>query len=146
MVQLATESKHHEPIFRVAVEGESRDLHPILRDETDRIAAEALRNAFRHAQARQIEVEIRYDDEQFRLRVRDDGKGIEPAIRAQQGREGHYGLPSMRERAKIVGAKLAVWSEVDAGTELELQLSAGVAYTAGRKHFWWRVFAAKAKG
>lgn len=49
-------------------------MHPILRDEIYRIAAEALRNAFSHAQARSIEVEIRYDDDQFRLRVRDDGK------------------------------------------------------------------------
>src|SRR5208283_1492584 len=74
--ELGTDSAQHRPAFRVAVEGEVRNLHPILRDETCKIAAEALRNAFRHSQARQIEVEIRYDTEQFRLRVRDDGKGI----------------------------------------------------------------------
>src|SRR5208283_4525453 len=66
------------PAFRVTVEGEPRDLHPILRDEIYRIAAEALRNAFHHAQAQHLEVEIRYDDQQFRMRVRDDGKGIDP--------------------------------------------------------------------
>ena len=66
--------------FRVTVEGVARDLHPILRDEVYKIAAETLRNAYRHSQARQIEVEIRYDDGKFRLRVRDDGKGIDPAI------------------------------------------------------------------
>jgi signal transduction histidine kinase len=77
--------------FRVAVEGESRDLHPILRDEIYRIAAEGLRNAFRHARARQIEVEIRYDDQQFRLRIRDDGRGMDQAV--LPGREEHYGLP-----------------------------------------------------
>ncbi|HVO63188.1 MAG TPA: two-component regulator propeller domain-containing protein, partial [Terriglobales bacterium] len=69
--ELATDATEQRPVFRVAVEGESRHLYPILRDETYKIAAEALRNAFRHAQAQQIEVEIRYDDEQFRLRVRD---------------------------------------------------------------------------
>ena len=78
---LATSSRRRErstaPDFSVAVEGETRDLHPIVRDEIYKIAAEALRNAFRHAQAGRIEVEIRYDDEQFRLRVRDDGKGID---------------------------------------------------------------------
>ncbi len=79
--ELATESTNdRRTAFRVAVEGESRNLHPILRDEVYRIAAEALRNAFRHAQARHVEVEIRYDNEQFRLRVRDDGKGIDPAV------------------------------------------------------------------
>ena len=70
------------PALRVAVEGQPRDLHPILRDEIYKIAAEALRNAFRHAQARRLEVEIRYDDEQFRLRVRDDGRGIDAAVLA----------------------------------------------------------------
>jgi signal transduction histidine kinase len=66
--ELVTESTKVRPAFRVAVEGESRNLHPIIRDEIYKIAAEALRNAFRHAQARQVEVEIRYDKEQFRLR------------------------------------------------------------------------------
>ena len=93
-----------------------------------KIAAEALRNAFRHAQARQVEVEIRYDKEQFRLRVRDDGKGIDAAVLSRQSREGHYGLPGMRERASIMGAKLTVWSEVDAGTEVELRVPASIAY------------------
>ena len=69
-------SNHRPATFRVSVEGRPRDLHPILRDEIYKIAAEALRNAFHHAQAKQVEVEIRYDDE-FRLRVRDDGKGMD---------------------------------------------------------------------
>ena len=64
------------PHSSVAVEGQTRDLHPIVRDEIFKIAAEALRNAFRHAHAGRVEVEIRYDEEQFRLRVRDDGRGI----------------------------------------------------------------------
>jgi signal transduction histidine kinase len=143
--ELATDSSEHGPPFRVAVEGQSRNLHPILRDEVYKIAAEALRNAFRHGQARQVEVEIRYDTEQFRLRVRDDGKGIDPAVLAQQGRGGHYGLPGMRERAKLMGAKLTVWSEVDAGTEVELRVPASVAYTAARKGSWLsRTLAGKA--
>ena len=91
--ELAADSSGHRPAFRVAVEGQSRDLHPILRDEVYKIAAEALRNAFQHANAKQVEVEIRYDDERFRLRVRDDGKGIDAAILSAQSREGHYGLP-----------------------------------------------------
>ncbi len=86
--ELGTDSANHRPAFRVAVEGESRNLHPILRDEIYKIAAEALRNAFRHSRARQIEVEIRYDNEQFRLRVRDDGKGIDPAILSGQSSTG----------------------------------------------------------
>jgi len=144
--ELSADSPDHQPLFRVAVEGESRDLHPILRDEVYKIAAEALRNAFLHAQARQIEVEIRYDNERFRLRVRDDGKGIDAAVLSAQSREGHYGLPGMRERASIIGGKLTVWSEVDAGTEVELRLPADIAYISARRGSWFsRKFAAKVK-
>ena len=134
--ELEADSTNHRPAFRVAVEGETRNLHPILRDEIYKIAAEALRNAFRHAQARQIEVEIRYDNEQFRLRVRDDGKGVDPAILSCQGTEGHFGLPGMRERATIIGGKLAVWSEVDAGTEVEVRIPASIAYVTTRRRSW----------
>jgi signal transduction histidine kinase/ligand-binding sensor domain-containing protein len=127
-------TNHGTPAFRVTVEGEARDLHPILRDETYRIAAEGLRNAFHHAQARQVEVEIRYDNRQFRLRVRDDGKGIDSAVLSGQGPEGHFGLPGMRERAVAIGGKLEVWSEVGVGTEVELRVSAAIAYGAIRKN------------
>src|SRR6185503_2140800 len=66
--ELTKDPADHRPAFHVAVEGEARRLHPIIRDEVYKIAAEALRNAFRHSRAKRVEVEIRYDDEQFRLR------------------------------------------------------------------------------
>jgi len=117
------------PTFEVAVEGTPRSLHPILRDEVYRLVAEALRNAFRHAQARKIEVEIRYGEREFRLQVRDNGRGIDPSVLSGDGREGHYGLHGMDERAKIAGGKLKVWSELDSGTEVELSIPAMRAYT-----------------
>jgi signal transduction histidine kinase len=129
-------ANHGSPVFRVTVEGEPRDLHPILRDEIYRIAAEALRNAFHHAEARQVEVDIRYDNQQFRLRVRDDGKGIDAAVLSGLGREGHFGLRGMRERANAMGGKLVVWSEIGAGTEVELIVPASCAYTTARKGSW----------
>ena len=144
--ELAAESTGHRPAFRVAVEGQSRDLHPILRDEVYKIAAEALRNAFLHAAAKQVEVEIRYDNERFRLRVRDDGKGVDAAFLSQQGKERHFGMPGMRERATLIGGKLTIWSEVDAGTEVELRLPGDIAYVSARRGSWFsRKFTAKAK-
>jgi signal transduction histidine kinase/ligand-binding sensor domain-containing protein len=113
--------------FHVMVEGPPRDLHPILRDEVYAIAREAVRNAFRHAQARSIEAEITYNGNSFRLRVRDDGKGIDPGIVAE-GRAGHYGVPGMRERAKRIGGKLDVWRGTGAGTEIELSIPGSIAY------------------
>jgi signal transduction histidine kinase len=126
--------------FRVVVEGPARDLHPIVRDEVYRIAREALRNAFSHAQAHHIEAELTYSEQTFRLRIRDDGKGMAPAI-LEEGRTGHYGLPGMRERASQIGAKLSIWSAERAGTEIELSVAGPIAYggaagkTAGRSRF-----------
>jgi len=126
---LASEQDSQSPVdFRVVVEGESRDLHPILRDEAYRIASEATRNAFRHSGARRIEVEICYDDRQLRVRVQDDGKGIDPKILDGGGRDGHYGLPGMHERAKLAGGKLTIRSKLDLGTEIELTIPASLAY------------------
>ena len=123
--ELASVDTHQSsPAFQVAVQGTPRNLHPILRDEVYRIAAEALRNAFRHAQAHQVEVELRYDEKDFRLRIRDDGRGIHREVLSGDGREGHFGLHGMRERAKLVGGELAIWSEVDSGTEVELSIPA----------------------
>jgi signal transduction histidine kinase len=124
------------PNFNVVVEGASRSLHPILRDEVYRLVVEALRNAFRHAAAQNVEVEIRYDEKYFRLRVRDDGKGIPSDVLSGDGREGHYGLPGMRERAKLVGGKLAIWTELDGGTEIEINIPGARAYVKSTRTFW----------
>jgi signal transduction histidine kinase/ligand-binding sensor domain-containing protein len=124
------------PDFHVQVEGPTRDLAPLVRDEVHRIAGEALRNAFRHAQAERIEVEIHYDNRRFRFRIRDNGKGIDPKILGEGGRPGHHGLPGMQERAKLVGGKLAIWSELDSGTETELTIPASIAYAKSRIARW----------
>jgi signal transduction histidine kinase len=134
----ADESNHSSANFQVAMEGTPRNLHPIIRDEIYRIASEALRNAFRHAQAQHVEVEIRYDETQLRLRVRDDGKGIDPKVLESEGRAGHWGLHGMRERAKLVGGKLDVWSEIGSGTEVDLNIPASAAYarSPARRRSW----------
>jgi signal transduction histidine kinase/ligand-binding sensor domain-containing protein len=122
----------------VDVEGTPRDIHPILRDEIYRIAGEALRNAFRHAQAKRIEVTIWYGVRQFRLRVRDDGKGIDPEVVDKQGRAGHWGLAGMRERAELIGGQLEMWSQRESGTQIELSIPASLAYgTSPARRFRW---------
>ena len=118
--------------FRVAEEGKRRALDPIVQDEAYRIARELLRNAFRHAQASQIEADIRYEDRLLRVLIRDDGKGIEPEVVEAGGRDGHWGLLGMRERAKQIGARLDFWSEAGAGTEVEISIPASIVYVAAR--------------
>jgi signal transduction histidine kinase/ligand-binding sensor domain-containing protein len=123
----ADESADGSPKFHVMVEGPPRDLHPILRDEVYAIAREAVRNAFRHAQAHAIEAQISYYGSSFQLRIRDDGRGVDPGIVAE-GRAGHYGVPGMRERARRIGGKLNVWTGAGAGTEIELSIPGSIAY------------------
>jgi signal transduction histidine kinase len=114
--------------FKATVEGTPQVLSPALQNEVYRIGREILRNAFRHARAKQIEVEIRYDHWMLRLRIRDDGIGIDPQVLKEGARGGHWGLPGIRERAKLVGARLDFWSEAGAGTEVQITIPASVAY------------------
>jgi signal transduction histidine kinase len=122
------------PGFRVIVEGEAKKLYPELQEEAYRIARELLRNAFRHAGADLIEAEIRYDKNQLRLRIRDDGKGIDPKVLEECRRPGHWGLPGVRERAQSIGSQLSFWSQAGAGTEIELTIPAAIAYEGTRKN------------
>jgi signal transduction histidine kinase/ligand-binding sensor domain-containing protein len=130
------DGKTTPPVVDVVVEGTSRDLHPILRDDLYRIAGEALRNAFRHAGAHRIEVRIRYEDARLQIRVSDDGKGFAPAVLTEP-RPGHFGLVGMRERAELIGGHLEVWSKEGLGTEIELTVPAVAAYaTPPAKRPW----------
>jgi signal transduction histidine kinase/ligand-binding sensor domain-containing protein len=120
------------PEFGVQVEGTPRPLNSVVRDEVYRIGVESLRNAVRHANARRIEVDIRYGEHDMRLRIRDDGKGIEPAVLGQEHIAGHWGLRGMRERAKLIGGTFEVWSQPGSGTEAELTIPAAGAYSKPR--------------
>ena len=115
-------------LFHVNVRGAPLGLNRGVRDETFNIGREALRNAFRHACADRIQLEISFDTDTFRLVVTDDGKGIDSTILAQGGREGHYGLSGIRERAKLIGGELDLRSEPGGGTQLELNVPGPRAY------------------
>lgn len=113
--------------YRVLVNGAPRPIRAAIRDEVYRIGREAIVNAFLHAQAENIEVEIEYASRHFRLLVRDDGCGIDPEV-AQMGREGHWGLTGMRSRSEGIGASLKLRSRSGAGTEVELMVSDKIAF------------------
>jgi signal transduction histidine kinase len=124
------------PSIHVRVEGTPRTLNTLLHDEAYRIAVEALRNAVHHAQAHQIEAEIIYGERQLLLRVRDDGKGMDEDI-LDHGSAGHFGLPGMRERAKLIGGSLEVRSKAGSGTEVELAIPSSIAYTKSSATRWF---------
>jgi signal transduction histidine kinase len=122
--------------FRVTVIGNPRPLHPIVLEELHRFGREALANAFRHAHAETIEAELHYERNQLRLRVRDDGVGIDSQVLSRGSRAGHWGLPGMRERAKKLGGQLDIWSRTNAGTEIELSVPAAAAYRSRPMRSW----------
>jgi signal transduction histidine kinase/ligand-binding sensor domain-containing protein len=124
--------------FVVATDGQPRVLRPLVRDEAYLIAREAVINAFRHAQASKIEVDVGYASRHLRVTVRDNGCGIDSQL-VRTGRDGHWGLPGMRERAEKIGGKLKVLSGVDAGTEIELSVPGVLAFqdsSTGRFQTW----------
>jgi ligand-binding sensor domain-containing protein len=116
------------PSFRVLVEGVPQTVNPLVRDDLYRIGREAIGNAFRHAHARQVEVELLYERDTLALRVRDDGVGMESRLVARGRRDGHWGLPGMRERTRELGGRFTVWSELRQGTEIEASIPGRVAY------------------
>src|SRR6202030_363957 len=100
-------------------------------------------NAFRHSQASHIEAEVRYDNRKLRLRIRDNGKGIDRHIMTEGAKAGHWGLPGARERATRIGARLDFWSEAGAGTEVELTVPASMAYGTSRDGPGFKLFRKK---
>jgi ligand-binding sensor domain-containing protein/signal transduction histidine kinase len=126
--------------FRVIIDGRPRPLRPLLRDEVYRIGREALINAFRHAHARRIEVELKYSPRQFAMFVRDDGCGIDPE-HLQSGGPGHWGLVGIRERSDRIGAQFHLLSRSSSGTELQLMIPGRVAFDAvGGQGLRWSPF------
>jgi ligand-binding sensor domain-containing protein/signal transduction histidine kinase len=126
--------------FKTVIEGSVRELHPIIQEESYCIGREAVVNALKHSEGRHVEVEITYDPRQFRLRVRDDGRGIDP-VTLEEGRPDHWGLRGMRERAQRIGAQLNFWSRAETGTEVELTVPGTTAYQvagAKSKRAWFR--------
>jgi signal transduction histidine kinase len=109
----------------------------LVRDEVYRITREAIRNAFKHSHATKIEAELVYGSTHFSVRVRDDGIGIDPQVLARGRRDGHWGLPGMRERASTFKGEFNVWSELDAGSEIELKIPAQTAYVRVKRP--WRL-------
>jgi signal transduction histidine kinase len=136
--ELASNSKTG---YRVLVEGTPVPLKSVIRDEVYSIVREALVNAFRHSGATHIEVELGYTANRLKVLVRDNGCGIRPEV-IRKGREGHWGLSGMRERAERIGAKFKVMSGPSAGTEVELNVPGHIVFQVppsnGRRIWRWK--------
>jgi signal transduction histidine kinase len=112
--------------FNVSVEGSCQEMHPVVRDEVYRIGYEAIRNACTHSGAKLVTAELSYLDD-LTLRVRDNGKGIEPDM-AATGKNGHFGLVGMYERASRIRGKLTISSTAGSGTDVELVVPRSIVF------------------
>jgi signal transduction histidine kinase len=114
--------------FALTVTGDPRRLDAVVSEEIYKIGREALYNAFRHASATNIEVEVTYASNEMRLNFRDDGSGMPELVLQNGSSDGHFGLPGMAERAEKIGARFSIFSRTGGGTEIEVKISSRLAY------------------
>jgi signal transduction histidine kinase len=113
--------------LRIHVEGEPRALKPYVQEEIYLISRETIANAFRHAEATQIDATIRYSAGGLGVSIRDNGVGIRAEV-AMQGQLEHFGIRGMHERAARIGAKLHLASACSQGTSVEVFVPGSVAF------------------
>jgi signal transduction histidine kinase len=102
-----------------------RRLEPAAEAALYRIVQESLANVARHAQARAVELVLRHEGESLLLSIRDDGRGFDAAdLEALKGREGSFGLASIRERASMLGGDCSVRARPGEGTTIEIRVPA----------------------
>lgn len=126
----------HPANFQISVQGRPRRLDAIVQEEILLIGREALTNAFSHSGAQNILAELSYETTALRVRVSDDGRGIDEGVLKEGYRKGHWGLPGMRERANKMRGELRVGSR-NGGTQIDLQVPAAVVYRAEKTRGPW---------
>jgi signal transduction histidine kinase len=118
--------------FVLSVEGATRALHPIVRDDVYRIGSEAIRNSFLHSGAARMVLHLTYGNDLI-VRLSDDGKGLERSLTGPAG-HGVSGLAEMQELATGIGGHFRLFSRENSGTEIELRVPGRIAYVDFIRH------------
>lgn len=119
--------------FRIMIEGRAKPVHPVVCEEVYWIGKEALVNAFRHAEATEIEIALVCSKGEFQAHFRDNGRGMTPDALKNSNRPGHWGLQGMYERAAKIGGQMNIRSNPSSGTEVELTVPGKLAYREDRR-------------
>ena len=127
----------HKGRFRLFIDGRPRSLHELVQEEIVLIVREALINAFTHSGATNIVAKVTWNLSGLHVRISDNGCGIDQSVLKAGSRTGHWGLPGMRERARVVHASMDIRAGASGGTEIELRIPAGVAYRRQIKGLSW---------
>jgi signal transduction histidine kinase len=134
-----TESAGQAARFEITTNGKRRVLFSEACQQLADIAREAVRNAHRHARASLVTITVDYHNTSLRLRIVDDGQGIDPQILAAGQRCDHFGLVGMRERAAQLGARFSLESNQGAGTCITVIVPASVAFENYWRWPWQRL-------
>ncbi|WP_206238714.1 sensor histidine kinase [Novosphingobium terrae] len=117
---------------RTMVSGVPQDLSPLAAHELSALAREVFFNALRHAGAKEMLVSINWRRARLDLCFADDGVGIDPAILEAGFREGHFGLPGMRERVARLKGRISIANGASGGLEIMVSLPARTVYADPR--------------
>ncbi|MEW5958660.1 MAG: PAS domain S-box protein [Chloroflexota bacterium] len=110
---------------KLSSQGQARPLSPIIQHQILYLFQEALSNVVKHAQARQVDLNLVWTDELLTITLSDDGCGFETNVSRHNG---HFGLTIMRERAEEINGFLSINSSPQAGTDLILRLPLASAF------------------
>jgi signal transduction histidine kinase len=123
---------------RIKRSGTGATLYAHVSDEVFFVAREALTNAFRHAAASHIALDLVYGKRFFTMVCKDDGRGFQPE---EQDNTGHWGLKGMAERVRKLGGKFRCHSSPQDGTEIFVSIPSYKAYpNHSRTLFYMRAF------
>ena len=117
----------------LSVTGVPREMHPVVRDEIYRVGYEAIRNSCAHSGGDRVGVTLEYAHD-LTLRVSDNGSGVNAEV-VEKGKDGHFGLPGMRERAERIGSKFTIVSSTDTGTVVTLVVPGRIAFRTPGPHW-----------
>jgi signal transduction histidine kinase len=126
---VARDSSRQDVTFDLVITGVAREIRPAVHHEVFRIGSEAITNALKHSDATSVHVDLGYLNE-LRLTILDNGKGIPEEV-LQRGKEGHFGLEGMRERADRIGATVEVYTRLRTGTEVRVIVPGHIAFESG---------------
>ena len=116
---------------RVGVVGRVKLMHPLVQEEILQISKEAIRNACAHSNGKNISIVLTYGSD-FAIEISDDGMGLTPSM-VETGKDGHFGLHSMRQRASRIGGRLRINSKAGNGTVVLAEIPGRVAYINQRR-------------
>jgi signal transduction histidine kinase len=125
-----------ETAFEIKTVGEVRSLATDAQEQLIDIAREGVRNAYRHAEASRISVNVEYHKDSLHVSIADDGHGFDQAAAEGRVKSAHFGLMGMRERARQLGAQFHIRSKSTIGTRIEVIVPARAAYDDGFKWPW----------